>query len=90
MGEEASLLGLLFRPHQCRSPDGFACCFPGAHHGRTTGSDVPRGVAASFFMHQAEMATWGSFQGWFLFLQENSKNEFVLGRTLLEFIKAFC
>lgn len=59
----------------------------------TGGPQVPmsqEGVAASFFMHQAEMATWGSFQGWFLFLQENSKNEFVLGRTLLEFIKAFC
>lgn len=36
------------------------------------------GLVATLWMHQAEMGMWDSFQGQFLFLQENSKSDIML------------
>lgn len=45
-------------------------------------------VVATRDMLRAEMETWGSLQSQFIFLQEYSKRDKMLGREMLELIKA--
>lgn len=90
VGEHVFLPGLLFSRNQSRSQDCFAACLTLVHHGRTWVLMSREGLVATLWTHQAEMGMWDSFQGQCLSLQENSKSSIMLGRTVLEFMKALC